>query len=103
MFLYTITALAELITTIRLIEAGPADLDDAYNKYITATSVNLWIGVYSAICYSVSHWIFAFKYWTVAIQLEWLKKGQNPNKRNNLFFFILVVGILANFLTSLLF
>ena len=103
MFLYTSSDLAKLIATIRLIEASPADLDEAYNKYLTATSVNLWLGVYSATCYNVSHWIFAFKYWTVAMQLEWLKKGQNPNKRNNLFFFVLVVGIIANCLTSLLF
>ena len=100
MFLYTSSALGELITTKRLIEANSANLESAYNNNITAASINLWIGVYSATCYNVSHWVFAFKYWTVAMQLEWLKKGQNPNKRNRFFFIVLILGILTNCFTS---
>ena len=67
MFLYTSSALGELITTKRLIEANATNLESAYNNNITAASINLWIGVYSATCYKVSHWVFAFKYWTVAM------------------------------------
>ena len=100
MFLYSGSTVGLLITAKRLIEANPADPTEAFNNYRTVTRVNWWIGIYAGSCYGVSHWIFAFKYWTVAMKLEWLKKGQDPNKWNNWFLIALIVGILANCFTN---
>ena len=85
MFLYSGSMVGLLITAKRLIEANPADPTEAFKNYRTVMRVNWWITIYAGTCYNVSHWIFAFKYWTVAMKLEWLKMGQDPNKWNNWF------------------
>ena len=100
LFLYSSSTVGLLITAKRFIEANPADPTAAFNNYKTVMRVNWWIGIYAGSCYGVSHWIFAFKYWTVAMKLEWLKAGKDPNKWNNWFLIALIVGILANCFTN---
>lgn len=42
------------------------------------------------------HWIFAFKYWTVAIKLEKIKLGENPDLNNRFYKAIFVFGFVLN-------
>lgn len=58
--------------------------------------VQWWAGLYSELCFNISHWIFAFKYWTLAIKVQMLKKGQDPNKMNRRFIIVFAAGIVAN-------
>ena len=42
------------------------------------------------------HWIFAFKYWTVAIKLEKINRGANPDLNNRFYKVIFVAGSVLN-------
>ena len=100
MFLYTSSALGELITTKRLIEANSANLESAYNNNITAASINLWIGVYSATCYNVSHWILAVQYWSLSMKLEAMLNGQNIKTFTTRIRWYFLAGLLLNISTG---
>jgi len=47
--------------------------------------------------------MFAFKYWVLAIKVEKIKKGQDPNSINRWSLIVLVVGIIFNFVGAILF
>ena len=51
----------------------------------------------------VIHWIFAFKYWTVACKLEQLKRGANPDEYNLCYSVIFWAGIFVNLVTGVIF
>ncbi len=46
------------------------------------------------------HWIFAFKYWTVACKLEQMKSGANPDKYNLWYCVVFAVGAVSNIATG---
>jgi hypothetical protein len=64
--------------------------------------VQWWAGFYAALCYNISHWIFAFKYWVLAVKVEMLKKQKDPNKINGRLMILLVAGVFANIFYSFL-
>jgi hypothetical protein len=103
MFLYSGAILGVLITTKNMIEADPNDLSKIYNSYLKAQQVEWWLSLNYNICYWISHWVFAFKYWSLAIKIEYIKKGQDFNSMNNGFRVALIVGVLVNLLSALLF
>ncbi len=47
------------------------------------------------------HWIFAFKYWTVACKLEQMKSGANPDKYNLWYFVAFAIGAVSNIAAGL--
>ena len=51
---------------------------------------------------NVVHWIFAFKYWTVACKLEQLKRGANPDEYNSWYTGVFVAGVLLNLANGVL-
>lgn len=103
MFLYSICVFAEIITSKHLLDADSADTAAAYNKYQTAVGVLWWVGLYATSCYAISHWIFAFKYWTLAVKVELLKKLQDPNQLNTKFSVVFFLGIIFNLIAGILF
>ena len=52
-------------------------------------------------CYNTIHWVFAVKYWTLAYKVKMIKERMNPDKHNNKFMLILVIGIISNILSAI--
>lgn len=75
MFLYSSAVFGEILTAKSLLNADLADTTEAYKNYVAAIGVQWWFGLYATFSYTISHWIFAFKYWTLALKVELLKKG----------------------------
>ena len=73
MFLYSAGILSLTLATKSLIHANQNDLIKALSTYLMAAKVVWWLGLNCDICYYISHWVFAFKYWTVAIKVGQLK------------------------------
>lgn len=51
----------------------------------------------------VVHWVFAFKYWTVACKLEQMKRGANPDQYNTWYSVFFGAGIFVNLATGVVF
>ena len=51
----------------------------------------------------VVHWVFAFKYWTVACKLEQMKRGANPDQYNAWYSVFFGAGIFVNLATGIVF
>lgn len=102
MLLFSLSIVFSFITVKQFVEAGSEASVNDFNRYLISLRVSWWVGLYAALCYNISHWIFAFKYWTLAIKVEQLKKGRDPNLLNRRFMTVLVIGIFANVLYSFL-
>lgn len=82
-----------LSQTVRLVQLQEED-------YVTGNADdNIWEGfslMIAFICFSLSHWIFSFKYWVCAQRLVLLLHNQNPKKRESCYTKINVAVCLAN-------
>ena len=101
--MYSLSVIGQIITSKALINSSELDPVNAYDSYVIATNIQWWIGVYASNTFNISHWIFAFKYWSLAVKLEYLRKGEDTDKLNGKFLIALVIGIVANFLLSMFF
>ncbi len=55
------------------------------------------------LSYWVTHWIFAFKYWTLALKVEKLKQGQDPSTGDRFYRIVLLIGICLNLVGAMMF
>lgn len=75
MLLYSVAMLAMIIAEKNLIDADPDNVISANNKRTVVFKFWWWIALNQAICYWITHWMFAYKYWTLAVKFEKIKKG----------------------------
>ena len=103
MFTYSVSMLCLLISSLHLIQADSTQLSIAYSYYRAAFRAEWWVGLACNLCYYNSHWIFAFKYWTLAYKVEQLRRGQDPDSKNLRFTVILISGVILNTVSAILF
>jgi hypothetical protein len=69
MFLNSVATLFSLIMVVKVIKADESELKSAVSLELISYKVQWWIILVTYICYWVTHWIFAFKYWTLALKV----------------------------------
>ena len=69
MFLYSVATLFSLITVVKVIKADESELKSAVSLNLIAGKVQWWLALFSSFSYWVTHWIFASKYWKLALKV----------------------------------
>ena len=69
MFFYSFATFFYLITVVKVIKADESELNRTVSLNSVAVEVQWWLALFSSFSYWVTHWIFAFKYWTLALKV----------------------------------
>ena len=103
MFLYSFATLFNLISVVKVIKADESELKSAASLELISWKVQWWFILLEVLCYWLTHWIFAFKYWTLALKVEKLKQGQDPSTGDRFYRMVLLVGICFNMVGAMMF
>lgn len=103
MLFYSSSIIILIFADRKLVNASPDNPDSVFEDWNIVRQVTWWLALSVNLCYWITHWIFAFKYWTLARKVEILKKGLDPNTLNRKYEIILYLGIIFNFVGAVFF
>ena len=102
-FFYSFATLFNLITVVKVIKVDESELKSAISLNSISWEVHWWFILLTVISYWVTHWIFAFKYWTLALKVQKLKQGQDPTTDDRFYRIVLLIGICFNLVGAMMF
>lgn len=102
MLLYSFALIALTLAAKNLIYADPTNLITAYDTQAVVYKIWWWVALFLALTYWLTHWIFAFKYWNLAVKFEKIKNGKDPNASNRWSLVIMAIGFVFNFAGAVL-
>ena len=79
-----------------------SQVKDAFQLWLLSQNVFCGCNLITEVCSDLVHWIFAFKYWTVACRLEEIQSGANPDRYNLQYTAIFIAGLILNLAAGVL-